>query len=60
MNPNKLKFRRIESGSRVAAVEQITTDLASMSWSDLRKLASERGVYKVGMSRAQVEAACGA
>ncbi len=36
------------------------SDLATMAWGELTKLARERGVYKVGMTRAQVEAACGA
>ena len=61
MNPNRLKFRRTASSARqrekVLAKVEINPDLAGMSWASLRKMASDRGVYKFGMSRVDVEVA---
>ena len=57
MNPNMMKFRR----SPNFVVDEVPTapalDLSSMSWGELTKLGLERGIYKVGMKRAEVEAA---
>lgn len=43
----------------VEEVEQpsSTSDYSEMSWNELRKLAADRGVYKVGMNRDEVESA---
>ncbi len=60
MNPNKLKFRRIAAAEPDKVKEVPDVGLASLKWGELTKLAREKGVFKVGMSRAQVEAACGA
>ena len=59
MNPNKLKFRRIAAAEQ-DKVKEVPVSLASLKWGELTKLAREKGVFKVGMSREQVEAACGA
>ena len=61
MNPNRLKFRRTASsaGKAVAVVRlpDVGAVFMAMSWGDLRKLAIDRGLYRVGMKRSEVEAA---
>ena len=54
MNPNMMKYRRI---GRVLPVAETVTNLADMPWKELTALGRKKGVFKVGMKRADVEAA---
>ena len=56
MNPNKLKFRRI-AAVEPDKVKKVPVSLASLKWGELTKLAREKGVFRVGMKRADVEEA---
>ena len=56
MNPNKLKFRRMAKQSGPVTVAK-ASELSVMAWGELFNLARDRGVFRVGMNRAAVEAA---
>ena len=57
MNPNRMKFRRTAN----VVVDEVpaapAVNFSAMPWGELTKLGLERGVYKVGMKRTEVEAA---
>ena len=55
MNPNMMKYRRVGWVWPVAA--NVTHKLADMPWKELTALGRKKGVFKVGMKRAAVEAA---
>ena len=55
MNPNMTKYRRVGRVLPVAA--NVTHKLADMPWKELTALGRKKGVFKVGMKRAAVEAA---
>ena len=59
MNPNMMKYRRIGGIESAPAVSKkdVTHNLADMPWKELTALGRKKGVFKVGMKRAAVEAA---